>query len=129
MDNGDGMSFEMLAAGIRDIRHDIPLLLSVLAKKFEAALPERVQVSRRSGLFSRDNAITSITLQFDNLHYALKSKGSRLESLRQKVVHDVVLKTDHISFDDWISEVLEQLIQESRQSAHARDMLDRFLTS
>ncbi|SMC07332.1 hypothetical protein SAMN00768000_3332 [Sulfobacillus thermosulfidooxidans DSM 9293] len=128
-DSSDGMSFEILAAGIRDIRHDIPRLLSVLANKFEQALPERVHVTRHSGLFTRDNSITSIILEFDNVHYMLKHKAGRLEPLRQKVVHDVVLKTETLNFDEWIAEVLQQLIQESHHNENIRNMLDRFLTS
>ncbi|HBQ96117.1 MAG: hypothetical protein M1294_00715 [Firmicutes bacterium] len=129
MAESEGMSFEILAAGIRDIRHDVPLLLSVLAKKLETGLPDRVRVARHSGLFSRDNSINSITVDFENVRYVIKHKAGRLETLRQKVVHDVVLKTDAINFDDWIEEVLRHLMQESDQNENVRNMLDRFLTS
>ncbi len=129
MAESEGMSFEILAAGIRDIRHDVPLLLSVLAKKLEAGLPDRVHVMRHSGLFSRGNSVNSITIDFEDIRYMIKNKAGRLETLRQKVVHDVVLKTESMNFDDWIEDVLHHLMQESDQNEKVRNMLDRFLTS
>lgn len=129
MDESAGMSFEILAAGLEDVRHDVPMLMTVLAGKLEAALPERVQVVRQSGLFSKKSSIKSITLTFDNVRYQLAARGGQLQAEKQKIVHDVVLKTDRIALDTWIADVLNQLLEESRLHENARDILDRFLTS
>ena len=129
MAENEGMSFEILAAGIRDIRHDVPVLLSVLAEKLYSGLPDRVDVTRRSGLFSRDNSVKSISIDFENLRYVINHKAGRLETLRQKVVHEVVLKTETINFDEWMGEVLRHLMRESDENENVRNMLDRFLTS
>ncbi|AUW94557.1 hypothetical protein BXT84_11890 [Sulfobacillus thermotolerans] len=129
MDDNAGMSFEILAAGLEDVRHDVPMLMTVLAHKLEASLPENVRVIRQSGLFSKTSSIKSITLTFDNVRYQLSAKGGQLLPERQKIVHDVVLKTDRIPLDAWLRDVLNYLLEESRRHENARDILDRFLTS
>ncbi len=129
MSDSDGMSFEILAAGLRDVRNDVPMLMNVLANKLEASLPERVEVTRQSALFSKKTTIKAIALTFDKVRYQVSAKGGQLRAEKQKVVRDVVLSTESVELDTWISEVLKQLMEESQLHENARDILDRFLTT
>src|SRR5437899_9843587 len=96
------LQVEMLAASLRADTTDLQAFLEALAIKLEGALPGATLVTRQTRLFSRERPVREITVTLDEYQYRIsREQQGSLITLRAKVVRGIVLKTDHISMEEW----------------------------
>ncbi len=121
-------SFDMLAAALRADMSDLNTFVEVLAGKVESALPGRVTVERRGGgLFSREKKVRRIEINLDNNRYALVADRGRMQTSRSNAVRGIVLKTEELPLDSWITLLSRDLAAEAERSESARIALERML--
>ncbi|MHB1612128.1 MAG: hypothetical protein ACYCT0_10615 [Sulfobacillus sp.] len=125
----EDLSFDLLAASLRQDTGDIMTFLEVLAKKLEAAIPMQTTVDRRGGLFSKTKAVHAITVHAGDWQYTLTQDHGRIEALRIKMVRGIALKTENGSLAEWIQWVSQELMRLAAESADVRTGLERFLLS
>lgn len=125
----EDLSFDLLAASLRQDTGDIMTFLEVLAKKLEAAIPMQTTVDRRGGLFSKTKAVHAITVHASDWQYTLTQDHGRIEALRIKMVRGIALKTENGSLAEWIQWVSQELMRLAAESADVRTGLERFLLS
>jgi hypothetical protein len=124
---GVEIDVELVAASLRASSSDLKTFVEVLAEKLEGALPGRVQVERRSTRFlGKEKRIERIQFQLGDARYLLSTRNG-LEARRAKVVRGVVLKTDELSFDEWLSALAHDLAVEAETNERAQLALQELL--
>jgi hypothetical protein len=137
--------FHALAASLRASSADLAVFARVLAGALEEAMPGRVRVERRrAGLFSRERR--PVRLEADlggalrtphapdgqprpafGVRYLLDLGGGRVRASRATVVRGIVLRTDELGLDDWITAFARDLSGEAAGSEASRVALQRLL--
>lgn len=125
----EDLSFEVLAATLRQDSHDLNTFVEVLAKRLEASLPANVTVNRQGGLFAKYRPVKSLSITFGDMTYLLERQRGGLELRRSKVVRGIALKTEPMTLDQWIAAVSRELADWAAQHQSAREALERFLLS
>jgi len=120
-------SFDMVAAGLRADATDLNAFVEALAVKLAGALPGRVAIARRGGLFSRSRAVREISIDMGDVRYTLVSDGGRIETARRTEVRGIAIKSERLELDEWIAALSRQLEAAARESAEGRQALERLL--
>lgn len=123
----DDQSFDLLAAALRADMSDLNTFVEVLAGKVEGALPGRVTVERRGGLFARGKKVHRIDINLDDDRYTLVAEGAHIRASRSHAVRGIVLKTEELPLQSWIELLSRDLAAEAAQSESARVALERML--
>jgi len=124
----DDLGFDMLAASLRADASDLDTFLDVLGDKLARALPGRVAVERRGGMFSREKKVRRVEVSLDKNRYELLAAGGgRIQPRRATAVRGIVLKTEEIPLDEWIDDLSRDLAVEAERSENARLALQKLL--
>jgi hypothetical protein len=124
---GGEIDVELVAASLRASSSDLKTFVEVLAEKLEGALPGRVQVRRRSTRFlGKEKRVEQIQCQLGDARYVLSTRNG-LDARRAKVVRGVVLKTDELSFDEWLGALAHDLAVEAETNERAQLALQELL--
>ncbi len=122
--------FDLHAAWIRRAQTDLRAFLEALATRLEGALPGHVEVERkRDGLFTASRHVTAITVRTDGGRYILEAQGPDIHTARQHEVRGVVLKSETLPLDQWLTALEEELTRLAGTLQGARGVLQDFLTS
>jgi hypothetical protein len=77
---------------------------------------------------SREHPVRAIAVTLGDYQYSIiKERKGPVQTSRAKVVRGIVLKTDLIPMDQWISELARSLADEAARSMQARVALEDFL--
>jgi hypothetical protein len=124
-----GVDVDLLSASLRASSSDLETFVAVLADKLEAALPGRVQVTRKSsGWFSKEKRVERLQCELGGQRYLLAAPGGVVEARRATAVRGVVLKTEALPLEEWLDALARDLADEARTSEHAQLALQRLLT-
>lgn len=123
----DGLSFDVLAASLRQDTRDLAAFSEVLAKKLEQAVPQYVRVERQGGLFQKNPAVRRLVITFDPWQYVLENQKGRVSTARVKAVRGVAIKTEPMDLNPWIDAVSQELVRVAQQEEASRESLERFL--
>ncbi len=122
------MQVELFASSLRADATDLKAFMEALANKLSGSLPDHTQVTRHSGLFSREHPVREIAITLGDYQYRIiRERQGFPATSRAKVVRGIVLKTDAIPMEQWIEELATSLAQISMQSEQSRAALERFL--
>ncbi len=121
--------FDLIAAGIRSDGSDLRISTEALAAKLEGALPGQTRVTRSGrGLFGRgEQRVSQIAVTVGDCRYELKVSGNGLEGSRTREVGGIAIKHESLAPAEWVSALADGLRERARQSADARDALQRLL--
>ncbi len=124
-----GMEFELLAASLRADASDTGAFLEALATKLGGALPQRTQVERAGGLFTRNHPVRRIAVRLGEWEYALVAEpGGGLEPSRTHAVRGITLKSEPLALDQWINDLSADLADLARTSLQDQTALRRLLS-
>lgn len=123
----DSLSFDVLAASLRQDNEDLKVFTEVLAKKLEQAAPAFVRVERAGGLFQKNPTVKRIVVSFEPWQYVLENQRGRLNTSRSKLVRGVAIKSELLDLNPWIDALSQELVARASQEAAARESLERFL--
>jgi hypothetical protein len=119
---------DLLAASFRADSADVDAFVESLAVKLEQAMPGQVRVSRRGG-FRRPKRVHRIALDAGDTRLELRLDRGSIETSMSRLSGGIVLKTETVSVDEWISVLSEAVAAEAQRSAITRQALERLLTS
>ncbi len=126
---GTGMEFELFAASLRADASDAVAFLEALATKLGGALPQRTQIERDGGLFSRAHHVRRISVRLGDWEYALAAEpGGSLAATRTHAVRGITLKSEPLGLDQWITELSADLAELARTSLQDQAALRRLLS-
>ncbi len=124
----DDLQFELLASSLRADTGDMKAFIEALAVKLEGALPQRARVERKAdGLFSRTKHVQRISVELGENRYEIMHAAGQIQATVGKAVRGIVLKTEHLSLDDWIDQLSRELTVEANRSEQSRLALQRLL--
>ncbi len=104
---------DRLTSLIATASQDGKAFLAELAKRLEAAVPGRVEVDRKSGLFGGGH-VASLTTVLGDYRYTLSlGHHHRVEGKRAHFVRGIVLKTQDLSAADMVSALGAELYEMS----------------
>lgn len=122
------LEVDILAAALRQDRHESGDLVEFLAKKLELSLPQQTTIARGGNFLAKEHPVKEILVRFNDYHYQiLRTRHGTVTAKVMQLVRGVVLKTTEISLYVWTDEVAAQLAQLAAQSAQTRAALDKFV--
>jgi hypothetical protein len=107
-----------------DQRH----FLQCLAELLEPALPGRVEVERKGGLFARVKPVREVRVLLGDFRYALRDPGhGPLVGARTLIKHGIALRTEELSLDAWFAAFGDAMDDYARDHETAAGALRKFL--
>lgn len=127
---GEEFSFDLSAAEWRRSLTDEAAFIKALAVRLEQALPGKTRVERTRPLFSKEAWVSSIEVAFDAAVYRLTfDKRHGVTAEKAKVVRGIRLKTDPMTFEEWLQALSAELCNLAARHQDAREAMERFLFS
>jgi hypothetical protein len=122
------LDLDMLAASLRADEQDLDVLVEVLAEKLTGVLGSRVEVRRQGGRFKKPQRVVGLALDLGDEHLEVERSNRGLTCKKVHVVRGIALRTDELSFPDWVSSLVQLLAMEAKRSEATRAALDQLLT-
>lgn len=120
------LDIELVTASLRADASDLGAFVETLAVKLEQALPNGVRVDRRGGLL-RAKQVKEISVDAGDTRLRLDRDGANVQTSRARLSGGIVLKTERIDTDEWLSELGRALAEQARRSQATREALERML--
>ncbi len=119
---------DLLAASLRADSSDAGTFVEGLARKLDGLLPGRVKVERsRSGMFG-PKVVRKITLEAAGQRLELqRTEGNAVETKLARISGGIVLKTEPVATDVWLTTLGQVLRAEAERSEQIRQALERLL--
>jgi hypothetical protein len=103
-------------------------MLEQLAKMLQVAVPEAVTITRGGWFMSKERPIEELVVKFDDYQYKIaRQKHGSMSAYSMKLVRGVVLKTNDVSVEKCIEDILASLKEMSEKNAHTRRALNKFV--
>jgi hypothetical protein len=126
-DDDPALDIDLVAASFRTDLSDLGAFVESLAVKLEDLLPTRVRVERRKqGMFGPKH-VRSIEFEGDGQRLVLRYDGRTVDTRCSRVSGGIVLKSESMDTDAWLTALGESLASEARRSATTRQALERLL--
>ncbi len=124
------LSFDLSAAVWRRNIQDERAFVEAFAIRFERALPDKTTVIRRRGFLTKSSGVQRIEIAFDNTEFILEFvKKDGIKTFVAIVVRGIRLKTDEVSFTEWLSSLSETVRMYASTHENLRERLESFLMS
>jgi hypothetical protein len=129
-DESDSLELDLLAASLRADLGDIGAFVEGLAVKLEESLPGVVQVERAKQGFRGPKFVRRIALDAGpGERLELRREGDRVQTLRARTSGGIVLKTEPLDVDAWLTELTAAVAAEAGRNERTRQALERLLMS
>jgi hypothetical protein len=124
---GTALDIDLLAASLRADSTDLGTFVEALAVKLEQAVPGAVRVERRrEGMFG-PKLVRRITLDAGDQRLELRTAGAGIETRCSRLSGGIVLKSDTVGTDAWLTALGTALALEAQRSQITRQALERLL--
>ena len=129
MPDDDALDLDLLAASLRADASDLGAFAESLAVKLEQALPGRVRVERRRAGMLGPKVVRRIALDAGDQRLELRAGDGAIETRCSRISGGIVLKTEPLDTDAWLTALGEALAAEARRSETTRRALERLLVN
>ena len=124
-----GSTLDLAAAEVRVDRADTHALIEALASRLEQALPAQVTVRRRrvGGFRSKQTEVERIEISLGDERFELLSARGGFQCTRHRVVRGITLKRDELPVEQWIDQLVEEVVRAAQLGEQARITLQGLL--
>lgn len=120
--------FSLEAANIRYEVGNQKAYLEALVTHLQSSLPGMVTISRSISLFQKNRLIKEIVVALGDQEFRLfYSKTSGIQTYIGNRVRGVILKTETISFQEWLQKLANQVLAYAKMHNNATQSLEKFL--
>lgn len=118
---------DLVAAALRADLGDIAAFVEGLATRLELALPGLVQVRRAKSGFRGPKVVTEIEVQAGPDRLALRRDGGLIKTTRARVSGGIVIKTEDLDVDGWLSALSVAVADQAQRSERTRLALQQLV--
>jgi hypothetical protein len=120
---------DSIAASLHADAADTGIFFQVLCTKLLATMPGSVEVQREGGLFrKKDAAARKITIRAADDVFEAELRQGTVACRHQHAVRGIVLHSDELGFDAWLSELVSALGRHAEVSTAASAALRSLVT-
>ena len=116
--------FDIDSAWLRRFSADAGANLSAFGHRLKEALPDRVTLEHKRGLFGRRGDVSGVEITLGDNRYRLALNGGRLSLTVAMVVRGVTLNTRQLDAETWFA----RLAEETRAASGDAEALSRSLS-
>jgi hypothetical protein len=121
------LDLDLLAAALRADLSDIAAFVEGLAARLEQALPGSVVVKRAKRGLRGPKLVTEIVVDTGGERLELKRVGDDVTAVRAKSSGGIVLKTETIDIDTWLSALTAAVAAQAERSERTRLALQQLV--
>lgn len=118
---------DLVAAALRADLSDIAAFVEGLATRLELALPGLVQVKRSKSGFRGPKIVSEIAVQTGDERLQLKREGAIVQPSRCRVSGGIVIKTEALDIDTWLSALAVAVADQAQRSERTRLALQQIV--
>ena len=122
-----GQDLDLITASLRADASDMSTFIEVLAAKLEDAIPGSVRVTRMRGRLFGAKQVGRITVDAGGQRLELRRAGNGVETTCSRLSGGIVLKTETVDTDTWLTALGEALAEQAKRSQTTRQALERLL--
>jgi hypothetical protein len=126
-DQAQSADIDLIAASLRADTTDVSTFVEALAVKLEEAVPGVVRVERRREGMLGPKLVRRITLDAGGRRLELLRSGAGIEARCSRLSGGIVLKSETVDTDAWLTALGEVLAEQARRSQTTRQALERLL--
>jgi hypothetical protein len=121
-----GSVLDLAAAEVRVDSADTHALIEALAVRFEESLPGLAVVKRRrvGGFRSKQTEVERIEITLNDERFELVQSRGGFQCTRHRVVRGITLKREEVPVDQWIRELVDEVIRAAVVGEQARRALE-----
>jgi hypothetical protein len=121
------LDLDLLAAALRADLSDISAFVEGLATRLELALPGAVIVKRSKQGLRGPKLVTEIAVDTGGERLELRRVGNDVTAVRAKSSGGIVLKTETIDIDTWLSALTAAVAAQAERSERTRLALQQLV--
>src|SRR5579862_4507733 len=123
-------ALDLAAASTRNDQVDTLAMIEALAVRLEEALPRLTRVKRRrvGGLLSKRSEVERIEVELGDQRFELVQAGGPPLCARNKVVRGITLKREEVPVQQWVQELVEEVVRTAAVGEQARIALEGLVT-
>ena len=118
---------DLVAAALRADLSDIAAFVEGLATRLELALPGMVEVKRDRSGFRGPKRVSEIVLQTGDERLQLRRDGGTVRPSRCRVSGGIVIKTEALDIDSWLSALSVAVAGQAQRSERTRLALQKIV--
>ncbi len=118
---------DLVAAALRADLGDISAFVEGLATRLEQALPGFVQVNRAKQGFRGPKVVTEISVESGGERLTLLRDGGRVSTTRSKSSGGIVLRTEQLDIETWLSALTATVAEQAQRSERTRLALQQLV--
>jgi hypothetical protein len=126
-DQAGTLDIDLITASLRAETGDVDTFVEALAVKLEDAVPKAVRVERRRNGLRGPKLVRRITLDVGDRRLELRTSGAEIDTRCSRLSGGIVLKSDTVDIDTWLTALGEALAMQARRSQTTRQALERLL--
>ncbi len=122
-----GQDLDLITASLRADTTDVSTFVEALAVKLEDAIPGSVRVLRWRGRMFGPKVVRRITVDAAGQRLELRRSGDDVETLCSRLSGGIVIKTEAVDMDAWLTALAQALAAQAQRSQTTRQALERLL--
>jgi hypothetical protein len=121
------LDLDLIAASLRIDASDLGAFVESLAVKLEEVLPYGVRVERRRAGLRGPKLVRRLVVDAGGLRFELSADNGAIDTRCSRMSGGIVLKTESVDVEAWLTALGEGLADEARRSQTTRQALERLL--
>jgi hypothetical protein len=126
-DENSSTDLDLVAAALRADLSDIAAFVEGLATRLELALPGIAQIRRTKAGFRGPKLVSDIVVEAGDDRLELHRKGSQITTTRCRVSGGIVIKTENLDVDTWLSALAAAVAAQAQRSERTRLALQQLV--
>jgi hypothetical protein len=126
-DESSSTDLDLVAAALRADLSDIAAFVEGLATRLELALPGIAEIRRTKTGFRGPKVVSDIIVQTGDDRLELHRKGSQISTTRCRVSGGIVIKTEALDIDAWLSALATAVAAQAQRSERTRLALQQIV--
>jgi hypothetical protein len=123
----ESLDLDLIAASLRADLADVNAFVEGLAVKLEDAIPGATVIKRARSGFRGPKQVVGIAVDLAGMRLLMDRRGDHLQTAKARTSGGIVLKTEEVDVDQWLTALTAALAAEAQRSQRIRQALEGLL--